>query len=261
MLIGMSAVLVLWVGSFHVLLWDLTHRVPKLPALSQQTFGDLATLLFGTSGIALGVFTLLIGGGALIGWQAIENLVQNAAERATRARMGDLERELRGRFLAAIGMLLGLFYARSEKPDQDEEEKAVRADYLAESVQHCWQAYKLLKDTEGNGKYMALNNFLYFSSMQGSIGTRGGTRGFLLEKAEELRRIGEEKNFWDGLLTYCAVVSIFGDEIRQLRDARDLSLELLDNKELTGRQKKEAALYAALLAKKLAEQSARTKNG
>jgi hypothetical protein len=245
---------VIWVASFHILLWDLTHTVPKLPPLSQQTFGDLATVLFGTSGIALGIFTLLVGGGALVGWQAIESLVQNAADKATKKRMGDLEGELRGRFLAAIGMLLGLFYARSERPGQDQQDKEVRADYLAESVQHCWKAYKLLKDIEGSGKYMALNNFLYFSALQGSV----GTRSFLLEKADELRSIGEEKGFWDGLLTYCAVVSVYGDEAQQLRDALTLVLELKDKRELTRRQKKEAASYAASLTKKLAEQSART---
>jgi hypothetical protein len=250
-LLGMSAVLLLWAGSFYFVVAALRRaslaQGPPLPAP-----GELMTLLFGASAISLGLFTIFAGGVAIFGWQSLKQDIAKDVRVSLHKQIDALERELRGRVLAAIGMVLGLFYVRAEKSPHDEE-TSERADFLAEAVQHCWAAYKLLKDLEGNGKYMALNNFLYFSAVQGAT----ASRDFLLDKAKELKRVGEEKSHWEGLLTYCRVILEFSDSIEELKGAHLLASQLDKKSELTNRQKREAASYAASLSARLTRLSDR----
>jgi hypothetical protein len=63
----------------------------------------LATIFFGASSLALIIFSLLLAGAAIIEWQAVKENIKQATQAANRAaetvtgRLGDLEKEIRGR--------------------------------------------------------------------------------------------------------------------------------------------------------------------
>jgi membrane protein implicated in regulation of membrane protease activity len=226
-------------------------------SLSKQailpSLGDMATLLFGASSVALIIFSLLIGGVAVFGYSSLKEGLRKDIEKDTNKRFDAVEKELRGRVLAGIGMVLGMFYLQGEREHEEggrsEEEKNERADYLAEIVENCWAAYKILKEVEGNSKYMALNNALYFSSIQGDKGQSGR----VLQKARELEPVAHDKNFWEGLLTYCRVILAFSEDAEEIAKAKKLASDLAMTKELTERQRREATSYVASLAAKLAK--------
>jgi hypothetical protein len=242
-----SLVLLLWASSFYVVMAALRLGVPagNLPSL-----GDMATLLFGASSLALILFSLLIGGVAIIGWQSLKQDVRKEIEAATHERINALELELRGRVLAAIGLMLGVLHSSPDRLEQDGQ-----GGYLSEAVQHCEEAYKLLKGLKGNAKYMALNNFVYYSCLSGDT----EKRDYLLAQAQVLKRVGQEKDYLEALLTYCRTILQFGTRTEELSDAHSMATALL-RRDLTERQKKEVTFYVTSLAKKLPAKSTTTKS-
>ena len=236
----------LWSGSLVMVFASLRLGVPagaELPSL-----GDMATLLFGASSVALIIFSLLIGGIAIAGYQTLKEGVKKDIEVSMRERINELERELRGRVIAAIGLMSGTLYSKPEQLVQSEEDK----DYLSEAVQYCDDAYRILKTLPGNVQYMALNNRAYYSCL-----LKGGDKvrdplfeGALLQDALELKKIGRDKNFTEALLTYCRVILQFGTDPGEIQEAYDIA-KVLQVRELTPRQKKEVTFYVTHLAKKL----------
>jgi hypothetical protein len=242
-ILGMSLVLALWALTLFLVKSALALPVAKG---NSPAAGDPGTVLLGTSGIMLGIFTVLVGGLAIFGWQALKESTRKDVEASTDKRIGLLENELRGRVLAAIGVVYGKISSISSERQEEAREEEARADLMSDAVEICERAYKVLKDLEGNGKYMALNNYVYFSCMRGTT----GTRSFLLEKAGELKRVGHEKSYWPALLTYCRAILEFSDSIEEVARAHDLADELKQKRELTNSQRTEAATYAASLAEK-----------
>jgi hypothetical protein len=245
-LIGVSVVALLWVLCFLGIRWALSLGTP---ALNKEELSNLATLLFGASGISMAVFSLIVGGVAVLGWSTLKENVRKEVEDVIREDLKKLEKELRGRVLAAVGMVLGLFYARTDdvmpgKGSDRQARAAERSDYLAEVVGHCWRAYKELKEVNSLGQYMALNNYVYFSSLHGNP----DSRSLLLERATDLRKVAEEKSYWDALLTYCLAISTFSNEQTKIREAHKLAQELEKKGDLTVRQRREAAQLAASLS-------------
>jgi hypothetical protein len=254
-ILGMSVVLALWALTLFLLRSALALQVPQ----GNPASGDLGTVLLGTSGIMLGVFTVLVGGLAIFGWQALKESTRKDVEASTNKRIGLLENELRGRALAAIGVAYSLTSSISSERKEDEREEAARADLLVYVVEICERAYKLLKDLEGNGKYMALNNYVFLSCVLSSMRrTTGKTRSFLLAKAGELKRVGHEKSYWPALLTYCRAILEFSDSAEEVTHAQALAIELSQEGELTNSQKTEATAYVASLTKKREKLTART---
>jgi hypothetical protein len=256
-ILGMSFVLALW--ALTLFLFKAALALP-IPPGSSPASGDLGTILLGTSGIMLGIFTVLVGGLAIFGWQVLKEATRKDVEASTDKRIRSLESELRGRVLAAIGLVYGvsgLISSTSNEKKKDGREEPARPDILAEAVEISERAYKILKDVEGNGKYMALNNYVFFSCIRGTT----GTRSFLLDKAGELKRVGHEKSYWAALLTYCRAILEFSDSTEEVTRAQELSAELSQKRELTDPQKTEATAYVASLSKKREELTARTLGG
>jgi hypothetical protein len=245
--LGVSGIALLWAFIFYLVNEVLSRGVA--PISGQNAVSDLATLLFGASGITLAIFSLVVGGVAVAGWNTIKEGVRKDVETTIRSDISQVEKELRGRVLANVGMVLGLFYARTHEqvlPGQvhdDARARAERDDYLAEVVEHCLRAYKMLKEVKSVGQFMALNNYVYFSCLHG----RPSSRIILLEMARELRRVGEERGYWDALLTYCLAIDKFSDVPEDLRTAAGIALELKEKGNLTDRQRREAASLATSL--------------
>jgi hypothetical protein len=230
-----------------------------------MTQAELATILFGASSIGLVLFSLLLAGAAIIEWQSLKADVKKLtdaaevtlekAEEATRSSVNEigtlrkrLDAELRGRVDAATGFMIG---AANSQPDSDGQEEAAK-DYLAEAIHHIRRGYDRLKDLDGNGKYMALNNLVYFSCLLGDIANRDE----LVKYGQDLLQVG--RRFRDlpyaapYLMTYCRVVLVYSAKRSELEQAQAIAKTLLDNGGLTSLQKKEATYLVASLGTRLA---------
>ncbi len=218
-----------------------------IPAKSLPSLGDMATLLFGASSIALIIFSLLIGGIAIAGYQTLREGVKKDIEAATQQRFQNLEKELRGRVISAIGLITGTLYSKPEKLVQDPSDR----EYLSEAVHYCSEAYKLLKDVGGNAQFMALNNLAYYSCLHTS-GDKPDPllRDDILKMARKLREVGQEKHYPEALLTYCRAILQFSSDYTEVDEAHSIAESLL-GKELTSRQRKEVTFYVTSLKSKL----------
>lgn len=221
----------------------LGNPAKNLPQSEHPSIGDLATLLFGASSVAVILFSLLLAAGALFGYDTLKNQVKREIADETRDRVSGLERELHGRVLVAIGFMIGTLHSTPDQLEQSKEHKA----YLAEAVYFLRQGYRILKNLPGMGKYMALNNLVYYSCLAGE-GDEDPHRDFLLERSRVLRRIGQEYDHSDSLLTFCRVVLQHGSKPQDIDDAKRIAASLSHVEELTPRQKKEASFYVRALS-------------
>ncbi len=236
-----GVVALVWSGAVYVIMAALRLKVPQnqLPSI-----GDLATLLFGAASLALFVFSILIGGVAIIGYQTLREGARMDIEAAMRDRIDMLERELRGRVLSVIGFMIGTLHSTPDSLKQDEHR-----DFLSEAVWYCQRGYDMLKDlkAKGQGRYMAMNNLVYYSCMLGD----DLRREELLAQSRELKTIGQHHGHPPALLTYCRAVLQYGSE-KEVADALNVARGVL-RMQLTERQKQEATFYVASLADKLAK--------
>lgn len=234
-----SLILFLLAGSFYLVMAALQMG---LPAEALPGIGDMATLLFGASSIALIIFSLLFAAVAVMGWQSLKAEVQKDIEENTEEEVRELEKELRGRVLTAIGFSIGTLHSSPDRMEQDEHK-----DYLSEAVYFCRAGYNILKNSKGMAGAMALNNLVYYSCLYGE----DAKSDFLLKKAQELKAIGQEYSHPDSLLTFCRVILQYSSDLGELKEAQSIARSLLDTAQLTPRQKKEATFYVASLATKL----------
>jgi len=223
--------------SFYAVMAALMLGTPaKMPGL-----GDFAALLFGASSIALIIFSLLFAGVAVSGWQSLKNDVRQEVEAATFKRIEKLENEFRGKLFSIFGFMIGALHSNPTQLDQGENK-----DYLSEAVDHSRKAYNILEKSEGSAKYTALNNLVYYSCLSGEV----TARDYLLEQAKVLKRVGQEKNFSDYLLTYCRAMLQYSLKLEELQDASSIAAAMLQTN-LSERQKKEATFYVASLTAKI----------
>lgn len=275
-----SSVFFFWAAFAYFLMKTLTIK-PAPGAV--PNLGEFFTVLFGASTLATVIVTIVIGVGALLEWRSLKadvGAVVEAAEtaqeesaRATREnqervkelaeslqrrleqlgetvshRVKGLEKEVRGRAYASEGVTLGTLYADRMAEEQKEENKG----YLAEAIHSCQRGFEILEEIAGNGKFMALNNVVYFSSLLGTESRRERER--LLAQARRIREVAEKypESPWNipYLLTYCRAVSTFGSDPDELSDAIWTANEL-SHRKLTVLQGKEAELLKSSLQKRL----------
>lgn len=252
-LFWISAVLLVWMAMAYLLMLTLSTR--PAPG-STPSLGDFASVLFGASSFATIIISLIVGAGALIQWQSLKAEVRKVIKAAEAARdesarstkensrrVDELERGMRGRLHAIVGLAVGTVHS---------EDKS----YLAEAIHWCQKGYEDLKEVEGNGKYMALNNVVYFSCLLGVESRRERDR--LLQQARDIRAIAEgyPDSVWHYpyLLTFCRAVSTYGAEPKELQEAVAIA-EDIRNQKLTSLQTTEATHLVASLQAKLAASS------
>lgn len=233
----------LWASSTLILI----EIIRLLPSEKMPDPGAFATTIFGGASIALVLFSLLIGGGAILGYQSLREIIKKDVETDTRKSVEDLEKEMRGRIYFAVGLMTGTLYSDPYARKQSDRNK----DYLSEAVWYCQEAYKILKGLEGNAKYTALNNFVYYSCLFNDGGVEDPLlENNLLSKARILRDVAQEKNFPEGLLTYCRAVLQYGKDVQEVREAHSIAAALNVREDLNGRQRKEVTFYVTSLSKK-----------
>jgi hypothetical protein len=243
MVIGISFVILLWAASLYLVAKALALGIPPktLPSSS-----DLMTLFFGTSALSLTLFSFFLAGLGLVGWQTLKQNISEGVETAMHGRLQSLQNEMRGRVLSSMALFMGLMHSDPLRLEQQDESR----EYLAEAVQMSYEAYKLLKEADSDGRYMALNNFVYFSC----LGGQDHRRAFLLESARTLKSVGEERNYLEAQLTYCRVILQFSSNLEDIAEAHSTATSLL-KAALNERQRKEATFYVASLKAKLEAQS------
>src|ERR1700758_1363741 len=121
-----GGVVVLWAGALYLVIAALRLGVPRglLPSL-----GELATLLFGAASLALFIFSILIAGVAIIGYETLREGARKDIEAAMRSRIDVLESELRGRVLSVIGFMIGTLHSTPDQLEQHEHRP-----FLSEAV-------------------------------------------------------------------------------------------------------------------------------
>jgi hypothetical protein len=237
-----GTVVVLWAAAALFIVWALSIGLPAQPP---PGMGEIATVLFGASSVALIIFSLLFGAFAISGWQSLKTDVKKELEAKTERRIVNLEKELRGRIMTLTGFMLATLHSDPAKLKQSAKDK----DYLAEAVLLCKKGYGLLKDLDGLGKYMALNNEIYYSCLL----EEPLLHDYAMERARELNQIGTDYQSPTYVLTYCRVVLQYGkleEDAEELKRARTAAQSILEM-DLTKRQRDEAKLYEASLSRVL----------
>jgi hypothetical protein len=216
-----------WVGS----VWVISHAgIPP-----KDKVADLATILFGAASVALFLFSILVAVGAVIGWQVLQGGIEGRVERITEEKLRLLHAEMSGRIFSGQGFMIGeLSWNRSAFKPTD-------LDRLAHGIELCRMGYTTLKKVGGGVETMGLNNLVFYLCLQGDE----ADRGFLLENARKLRRIGHEQNLAYLLLTYCSVVARYGSTPEEVREAVEVASHLA-NSPIPEYQRKEAKLYLDL---------------
>jgi hypothetical protein len=244
-----GGVVLIWAISFYIVIAALRLgvRSDDLPGL-----GDLATLLFGAASLALFIFSLLIAGVAIIGYQTLRHWAREDIEAAMRGRIDMLERELRGRVHSVIGFMIGALHSTPDQLEQKEHKH-----FLSEAVWYCKKGYDILKDLtgKGQGRYMALNNLVYYSCLYGDELRRDE----LLTQARELKKVGQQYGHPPTLLTYCRAVLQYGS-MEDLQNALSVA-KITQQMELTEREKKEATFYVTSISDKLSALQGTTSQG
>lgn len=250
-----SRLVVFWLGSAFFIMEILQER--PHPGAMPPSLNDLAAILFGASSVALIIFSLLVSAAALIEWRSLNGQAKRVtdsakkvlantakANQANEKRINALEEEIRGRVDAVMGAMIGTLHSQPDKDAQREEDR----DYIAEAIHHVRAGYERLKSLEGTGKYVALNNLVYFTCLQGDKASRDE----MLEHGRELLKVGRESRqpSYAGpyLMTYCRVVLVYSSDRHELEKAKAIAQDLTG---LTKLQKREATYLVASLSSKL----------
>lgn len=238
-LISISIAMFLLSISFYILVSALWLGIP---GQSLPNSGEMATLLFASASLALIIFSILVAAVAIFGWQALKNDVREDIEASTKERINAVENELKGRIFNVMGFMVGTLHSNPDKLDQANKEN------LAEAVYFCRQGYKMLQNVPGTVRYTALNNLVYYSALYGEA----DKESFLLENAEQIKKIGQERDHPDFLLTYCRVILQYSTDAKAIEEARNIAQALVRGERLPiVRQRREATFYVASLSAKL----------
>lgn len=148
--------------------------------------GNVVTVLFGASSIALFIFSLFVALLAIIGWQSIRDHISKSVTDEIKKATQSLENELRGRVATVLGYAIG---EMSLNADFDIDNKG----RLEQAVSQCREGYKYLQNADGPVKFLGLNNFIfYFCVLHGQTDKADEVR--MLKEARLLRDAGEEHN-------------------------------------------------------------------
>lgn len=229
---------VLFVAALSVifLAWIEAIRLVRGSDVLSLPRADLATILFGAASLALFVLSIGIGVLAIFGWKSLQDAIRGQVKED----VNKLESEMRGRTLSTIGYLAGemsLKFTESEVEIVDKER-------FAECIENCYKGYEFLSRVGGPGKYMALNNLLYYGII--AVEVPGARGGWLLQEALDLLKESEERNHINLSLTACGAILRFSGDEKQRRVVAEKLEGYRSNNKLTPKQRGEATRYLAL---------------
>lgn len=228
---AISLNLIMWAAAFYL----VTTSELENASAEKLDFGDLAALLFGASSIALFSVSLVVALLAVFGWQAIQRMILDKVAEATNAKVKMLEIEMRGRMVAALGYFTGEMAMQSGILKPSDPIK------LADAIRQCEKGYSILGELAGPAKYLSLNNFLFYSCVQG--GQSRPRADFLLKRADELLAASQDKDVVNPQLTACRVILEFSEVQADRERARKIIENMLNHPDITDKEADEANLY------------------
>jgi chaperonin cofactor prefoldin len=165
-------------------------------------------------------------------------------------RTGQTVKEFRARATTIMGFMIGTLHSDPLKQVQEPENR----DYLAEAVYLCQKGFNDLREMDGEGKYMALNNLVYYSTL---LGVDDNTE-LLLEQAREIKSYAEKaKHAPPYILTFCRAVATYGSDLNELKEALFLA-DRISTSDVTAMTKTEATHVVASVKKKIEELASQT---
>lgn len=170
-------------------------------------------------------------------------------ESSMKKKNDEIEEELRGRATAVMGNLIGTLHSVPTEEEQSEEDKA----YLAEAVYFSQQGYRKLEKLPGNGKYMALNNLVYYSTLL----RLQSKRDELLGQARDLLAVGRKYDHLPYaapyLMTYARAILVYSSDLTEHQQALGIIREVLEKGGLTSLLEREARYIETSLSAKLGD--------
>lgn len=213
--------------SLNVVLWSYsTWLVTNIRWMPLPECGDLATLLFGASSIALFIFSILMALVALIGWSEIQSRLK---------RVDNLENQLNGRVLSTLGHLLGEMSVDRETFDVKDKER----ERLDEAITHCQNAYEILQGHGEKLEFMALNNLIYCLS----LANESGRSDFLLEEARRTNKVAQKHRSNNLILTSSRAILQLSSDKEEKSRVRTSLRSIQESSLATSSQKREATVY------------------
>ena len=215
------------------LLWFSSFLYVKNSYVCAEPVGNLSDVLFGASSVALSLVTLIIAVVALFGWQFVGKSLEKVSQET--ASLGN---EYKGRMMSALGYFVGEVNKAEDSIGARDEHK------MKEAVDLCQKGYEFLSATEGPGRFMALNNLVYYLCVYGKTdGKADYRRDFILSSADELMRMGQKKDSINLQLTACRAMVQYPIDVKKAIYAYELLGKIKLNPAASELEKKEAAQY------------------
>lgn len=235
---------------FTLLTWTASFWAIRNSNIYTIQRPDLYNILLGTSSLALFVFSIFIALLAIVGWQAVKDIIKEKVDIATNSKVESLENEIRGRTLSILGYSLGEMSLAPKTLEIIDQER------FSEAVSLCNKGYEFLSKVGGAAEFMALNNLVYYSFLYGDESMRGS----LLDKARRLKKAGLEHNARNLQLTAYGVILRYGTDQAEIKEAKEMLIAIGRSQLAPEKQRKEAKRYLASSSALTTESSAPTKN-
>lgn len=226
-----SLIFLIWSYSF-----SLIARQDDLKKISGLSLDDLSALLFGASSIALFMVSIVLAILTIFGWQAIiRGEIKQEVSRTTDRKIQQVEHEMRGRVLNALGYMVGEMWPQEKGK-------------LEEAVVLLRQGYdEYLSKVEGPARFLGLNNLLYYSLLYYScVPPKREEVRYMLKNARILLDKGLENDSIYPQLTASRVILEYSNHPHDMERIGDILRELKDDPRLSNAQQKELELLNQL---------------
>ncbi|HWN42397.1 MAG TPA: hypothetical protein VNW71_09250 [Thermoanaerobaculia bacterium] len=242
---------------FILLTWIAAFAIVETSDIADLGTTDLISIMFGAASLALFVFSIFIALLAIVGWQAVKDIIEERVEAATQervkllkaettTRVETLENELRGRAFSAMGYLLAEMSLSQKEPFE-----VVDRDRLSEALVLCEKGYNFLRRVGPGPEFMSLNNFVHYSLIYDDV----ERTGFLLEQARRLKVGAQEHNVGHVLMTACGAILRYGKEPNEISEAREILEGITQNTNYSDKKRREAKFYLDLASSMTVELS------
>jgi hypothetical protein len=252
--------------SFIVVSWVVALALVKQTNLLALPLGDIATITFGASSFFLFIYSFVLGILGFMGyqqiWRSLEarlaGAVEEAVDRAAEVKIKDLQNEMQVRTFNTIGYLtaeMSLRYGGDSIEVVDKERLSEALGAFEEAYESFSKSKdELLADSALKAKYNVLNNLLFYSSIGGNANR---PVEFLLEKAEDLMRVGKAHKAPNLMLTASGIFVCHGATESKRSEVIAILKELKEHPRLSIRKRNEANHYLKLASPRTETQSER----
>jgi hypothetical protein len=202
--------------------------------------GDLSTLLFGASSVALILYSLVITALAVFGWGFVQAAIEAEVGSVIDKEIKALRSEISGRHYSGMGFILG---RTSYSATTFEVTDSLR---LEDAIAACQAAVQYFDENDEdkdrqNYRLALINNLVFFLTLRG----RDTDREFVLTEAEELDKEGWTSDDIGLVLTACRAILRYSTNPAKVQNAKFKLLDIRQNKtkRISDDERREASRY------------------